>query len=226
MTEMRWSSRFLSERRQARRYRVGPGVPRRRRRPRALAAGRAGDEHRHRRCDEPGLEARRGRPRHGPGRLLDSYQAERHPVGTRVLRLTDAFNKLVLGTSAFRRAFRRVAVTAILALPVRQAHHGRSAQWHRHQVLPAAGRAPAGRHADARRRLWPSAAVRAAAHGSLRADHRLRPSTSICLAWRVVCTATRACPQRSWSARTGTSRGRRTRRPTRRPSVPPSTGGA
>ena len=34
-----------------------------------------------------------------------------------MLRLTDAFNKLVLGTSAFRRAFRRVAVTAILALP-------------------------------------------------------------------------------------------------------------
>jgi Aromatic-ring hydroxylase, C-terminal len=31
--------------------------------------------------------------------------------------MTDAFNKLVLGTSAVRRAFRRVAITAILANP-------------------------------------------------------------------------------------------------------------
>jgi 2-polyprenyl-6-methoxyphenol hydroxylase-like FAD-dependent oxidoreductase len=53
-----------------------------------------------------------------PAGLLDSYQTERHPVGTQVLRLTDAFNTLVLGTSALRRAFRRVAVTAILALPL------------------------------------------------------------------------------------------------------------
>ena len=50
--------------------------------------------------------------------MLDTYQAERHPVGTRVLRMTDAFNKLVLGRSAIRRAARRVAVTAMLALPV------------------------------------------------------------------------------------------------------------
>jgi hypothetical protein len=53
-----------------------------------------------------------------PAGLLESYQAERHPVGTTVLRLTDAFNTLVLGTSAFRRLFRRVAVTAILGLPI------------------------------------------------------------------------------------------------------------
>jgi hypothetical protein len=53
-----------------------------------------------------------------PGGLLESYQAERHPVGTTVLRLTDAFNTLVLGRSALRRIFRRVAVTVILGLPV------------------------------------------------------------------------------------------------------------
>jgi hypothetical protein len=35
-----------------------------------------------------------------------------------VLRVTDAFNKLVLGTSAIRQAVRRVAITAILGLPV------------------------------------------------------------------------------------------------------------
>ena len=117
MTEMRWSSRFLSERRQARRYRVD----------RVFLAGDAA--HVHSPLGGQGMntgigdamnlgwklaEAVRGT---APAGLLDSYQAERHPVGTRVLRLTDAFNKLVLGTSAFRRAFRRVAVTAILALP-------------------------------------------------------------------------------------------------------------
>jgi 2-polyprenyl-6-methoxyphenol hydroxylase-like FAD-dependent oxidoreductase len=117
MTQMRWSSRFLSERRQARRYRVD----------RVFLAGDAA--HVHSPLGGQGMntgigdamnlgwklaEAVRGT---APADLLDSYQAERHPVGTRVLRLTDAFNKLVLGTSAFRRAFRRVAVTAILALP-------------------------------------------------------------------------------------------------------------
>jgi 2-polyprenyl-6-methoxyphenol hydroxylase-like FAD-dependent oxidoreductase len=130
MAEMRWSSRFLSERKQARHYRVD----------RVFLAGDAA--HVHSPLGGQGMntgigdavnlgwklaEAVRGE-RAGPGRqersdpgkisrLLDSYQAERHPVGTRVLRLTDGFNKLVLGTSAVRRAFRRVAITAILALP-------------------------------------------------------------------------------------------------------------
>ncbi len=58
MSEMRWSSRFLSERRQARHYRVGPGFPRRRRCACAFADRRPGHEHRYRRCDEPGLETR------------------------------------------------------------------------------------------------------------------------------------------------------------------------
>jgi len=118
VNEMRWSSRFLSERRQARRYRVG----------RVFIAGDAA--HVHSPLGGQGMntgigdamnlgwklaEAVRGT---APAGLLDSYQAERHPVGTRVLRLTDAFNTLVLGTSAFRRVFRRVAITAILALPL------------------------------------------------------------------------------------------------------------
>jgi 2-polyprenyl-6-methoxyphenol hydroxylase-like FAD-dependent oxidoreductase len=117
VNEMRWSSRFLSERRQARRYRVG----------RVFIAGDAA--HVHSPLGGQGMntgigdamnlgwklaEAVRGT---APAGLLDSYQAERHPVGTRVLRLTDAFNTLVLGRSALRRVFRRVAVTAILALP-------------------------------------------------------------------------------------------------------------
>ncbi len=65
MSEPRWSSRFLSEHRQARHYRVGQGVHRRRRRARALPARRAGHEHRHRRRDEPRLEAGGRRARLG-----------------------------------------------------------------------------------------------------------------------------------------------------------------
>ena len=118
MAEMRWSSRFLSERKQARRYRVD----------RVFLAGDAA--HVHSPLGGQGMntgigdavnlgwklaEAVRGT---APATLLDSYQSERHPVGTLVLRLTDGFNKLVLGTSAIRRVFRRVAITTILALPV------------------------------------------------------------------------------------------------------------
>lgn len=117
MAEMRWSSRFLSERKQAGAYRAG----------RVFLAGDAA--HVHSPLGGQGMntgigdavnlgwklaEAIRGT---GGEQLLDSYQAERHPVGEQVLRMTDAFNKLVLGTSAVRRAIRRVAVTAILATP-------------------------------------------------------------------------------------------------------------
>src|SRR3954463_13213956 len=38
-----------------------------------------------------------------PPALLDSYEAERHPVGASVLRLTDMFNQLVLSNSKPRR---------------------------------------------------------------------------------------------------------------------------
>ena len=38
-----------------------------------------------------------------PRWLLDSYEGERHPVGAAVLRLTDAFNQLVLGRSKAQR---------------------------------------------------------------------------------------------------------------------------
>lgn len=117
MSEMRWSSRFLSERKQARRYRV----------ERVFLAGDAA--HVHSPLGGQGMntgigdavnlgwklaEAIRGTAAAG---LLDTYQSERHPVGERVLAMTDAFNKLVLGTSAIRRALRRIAVTALLALP-------------------------------------------------------------------------------------------------------------
>jgi 2-polyprenyl-6-methoxyphenol hydroxylase-like FAD-dependent oxidoreductase len=120
MAEMRWSSRFLSERRQARRYRVG----------RVFLAGDAA--HVHSPLGGQGMNVGIGDAANlgwklaeavhatAPAGLLDSYQSERHPVGTKVLRTTDAFNKLVLGTSPVRRALRRVAITVILALPAGQ----------------------------------------------------------------------------------------------------------
>jgi 2-polyprenyl-6-methoxyphenol hydroxylase-like FAD-dependent oxidoreductase len=114
MGEMRWSSRFLSERRQAERYRVGRG----------FIAGDAA--HVHSPLGAQGmntgiqdamnlgwkLAAAVGGT--APEWLLDSYEKERHAVGANVLKLTDAFNQLVLGRSLLRRAFRRVAITVLL----------------------------------------------------------------------------------------------------------------
>jgi 2-polyprenyl-6-methoxyphenol hydroxylase-like FAD-dependent oxidoreductase len=117
MHEMRWSSRFLSERRQARHYRKG----------RAFLAGDAA--HVHSPLGGQGMNtglgdavnlgwklaaASRGS---APPWLLDTYEKERHPVGASVLRLTDAFNQLVLGTSVARRAVRSVALGVFLRIP-------------------------------------------------------------------------------------------------------------
>ena len=126
MTEMRWSSRFLSERRQARHYRVG----------RVFLAGDAA--HVHSPLGGQGMNtgiqdamnlgwklaaAIGGTAGEG---LLDSYEQERHPVGAQVLRLTDAFNQLVLGRTVPRRLIRRVVITALLgARPGRRMMGGR-----------------------------------------------------------------------------------------------------
>ena len=55
-----------------------------------------------------------------PDWLLDSYQTERHAVGADVLKLTDAFNQLVLGRSLLRRALRRVVITVLLNVGLTQ----------------------------------------------------------------------------------------------------------
>jgi len=114
MTEQRWSSRFLSERRQARHYRVG----------RVFLAGDAA--HVHSPLGGQGMNTGiqdavnlgwklaavvQGRT---PASLLDSYETERHPVGAQVLTLTDAFNRLVLGRSRLRRALQTAAVRLLL----------------------------------------------------------------------------------------------------------------
>jgi hypothetical protein len=122
MDEMRWSSRFLSERRQARHYRVG----------RVFLAGDAA--HVHSPIGGQGMNtgigdainlgwklalklapAVRGA---ASDWLLDSYETERHPVGAAVLAMTDALNQLVLGRTAIRRMLQGVALRAILRFPL------------------------------------------------------------------------------------------------------------
>jgi 2-polyprenyl-6-methoxyphenol hydroxylase-like FAD-dependent oxidoreductase len=117
MSEMRWSSRFLSERRQARNYRSG----------RVFLAGDAA--HVHSPLGGQGMNTGLGDAMNlgwklasavrgsAPPWLLDSYQAERHPVGASVLALTDAFNRLVLGRSAVRRTIRTFAVSVLTRIP-------------------------------------------------------------------------------------------------------------
>jgi 2-polyprenyl-6-methoxyphenol hydroxylase-like FAD-dependent oxidoreductase len=117
MSDMRWSSRFLSERRQARHYRVG----------RVFLAGDAA--HVHSPIGGQGMNTGIGDAMnlgwklaaavHGsaPDWLLDSYETERHPVGAGVLALTDALNQLVLGRSAVRRALQRLVIRSLVHFP-------------------------------------------------------------------------------------------------------------
>ncbi|ORA37293.1 FAD-dependent oxidoreductase [Mycobacterium aquaticum] len=115
-SDMRWSSRFLSERRQARHYRSG----------RVFLAGDAA--HVHSPLGGQGMNtglgdainlgwklaaAVRGE---APPWLLDSYERERHPVGERVLQMTDAFNQIVLGSPVTRRA-RALVLATVLRIP-------------------------------------------------------------------------------------------------------------
>ncbi|HYZ68369.1 MAG TPA: FAD-dependent monooxygenase [Mycobacterium sp.] len=117
MTEMRWSSRFLSERRQARHYRKG----------RVFLAGDAA--HVHSPLGGQGMNTGIGdamnlgwklaatvRGAAQPS-LLHSYEAERHRVGAEVLQLTDIFNQLVLGNSKLRRLLRNAVIGAITRVP-------------------------------------------------------------------------------------------------------------
>jgi 2-polyprenyl-6-methoxyphenol hydroxylase-like FAD-dependent oxidoreductase len=117
MTEMRWSSRFLSERRQARRYRAG----------RAFIAGDAA--HIHSPLGGQGMNTGIGDAMNlgwklaaeirgsAPTGLLDSYEKERHPVGSAVLRMTDAFNQLVLGRSKPGRLVRAAVIGTVTRIP-------------------------------------------------------------------------------------------------------------
>jgi 2-polyprenyl-6-methoxyphenol hydroxylase-like FAD-dependent oxidoreductase len=117
MTEMRWSSRFLSERRQARHYRKG----------RVFLAGDAA--HVHSPLGGQGMNTGIGDAMNlgwkladtvrgsAPPSLLDTYEGERHPVGASVLALTDAFNQMVLNNSRAGRLFRTALLGTVTRLP-------------------------------------------------------------------------------------------------------------
>jgi 2-polyprenyl-6-methoxyphenol hydroxylase-like FAD-dependent oxidoreductase len=126
MGEPRWRTRFLSERRQAQRYRVG----------RVFLAGDAA--HVHSPIGGQGMNTGiqdafnlgwklaavlRGR---GDSQLLDSYQAERHPVGESVLKITDTLFNLVQSGSKLGAAVRRAIIRNGLKIaPVRHSIAGR-----------------------------------------------------------------------------------------------------
>jgi len=117
MTGMRWSSRFLSERRQARHYRSG----------RVFIAGDAA--HVHSPLGGQGMNTGIGDAMNlgwklvaavngtAPSALLNSYETERHPVGAAVLRTTDAFNQVVLGRSRIQRIARNIVIGTLTRVP-------------------------------------------------------------------------------------------------------------
>jgi 2-polyprenyl-6-methoxyphenol hydroxylase-like FAD-dependent oxidoreductase len=110
----RWSSRFLSERRQAERYRAG----------RVFLAGDAA--HVHSPLGGQGMNTGIGDAMNlgwklaaeisgtAPDWLLDSYQVERHRVGAQVLALTDRFNAMVLSSSRVGAWLRPLLMRAVL----------------------------------------------------------------------------------------------------------------
>jgi 2-polyprenyl-6-methoxyphenol hydroxylase-like FAD-dependent oxidoreductase len=117
MGEPRWSTRFLSERRQARRYRAG----------RVFLAGDAA--HVHSPVGGQGMNTGIGDAMNlgwklsatvrGWGRpgLLDTYELERHPVGEMVLRMTDGAYKLVMARTRVGLKLRQQVIRLVLRVP-------------------------------------------------------------------------------------------------------------
>ena len=85
-----WISRFTDMTRQAASYRGGTCAVRRRRRTRARPARWAGTQHRCAGCLNLGWKLAQVVKETSPESLLDTYHAERHPVGARVLQNTMA----------------------------------------------------------------------------------------------------------------------------------------
>ncbi|MET7570231.1 FAD-dependent monooxygenase [Streptomyces sp. NPDC005492] len=126
MRDPRWMSRFHSDERQAPAYRVG----------RVFLAGDAA--HVHSPAGGQGMNTGlqdaanlgwklaaviRG---HAPRTLLDSYQAERHPVGKAVLRSSGGLVRLAMAKRPWTRALRTVLTTVLdQVTPVRRKALGR-----------------------------------------------------------------------------------------------------
>ena len=119
--EMRWSTRFLSERRQAERYRTG----------RAFLAGDAAHVHSPLGAlgmktgiqDAMNLGWKLAAEILGWAQpwLLDSYHAERHPVGSQALRVTDLLQRLTLAPPVVRTVRPILARLVLGVRPVRRA---------------------------------------------------------------------------------------------------------
>ncbi|MFI6478944.1 FAD-dependent oxidoreductase [Nonomuraea sp. NPDC050663] len=116
MHDVRWMSRFHSDERQAPDYRVG----------RVFLAGDAA--HVHSPAGGQGMNtglqdaANLGWKlaavlRGAPEELLDSYQAERHPVGKAVLRSSGAIIRAAMIKSRVGRVMRGLVVRTVLAIP-------------------------------------------------------------------------------------------------------------
>jgi 2-polyprenyl-6-methoxyphenol hydroxylase-like FAD-dependent oxidoreductase len=117
ITEARWLSRFHSDERQAPRYRVG----------RVFLAGDAAHVHSPAGGqgmntglqDAANLSWKLAATIRGwaPAGLLDTYEAERHPVGRLVLRSSGALIRMAMVRSAVGRRLRNVLGSVLLALP-------------------------------------------------------------------------------------------------------------
>src|SRR5690348_13453350 len=133
MSDMRWSTRFLSERRQAEKYRVG----------RVFLAGDAA--HIHTPIGGQGMNTgiqdamnlgwKLAAAVHGwaPSWLLDSYSAERHPVGAKMLAMTDALHQVVLANATWQRRLREILTRNVMRFgPPRRLFLGRitGLGWH------------------------------------------------------------------------------------------------
>ncbi|MCF6469884.1 FAD-dependent oxidoreductase [Nonomuraea sp. MG754425] len=114
MSEPRWISRFVTERRQARQYRSGRvfliGDAAHVNSPMAGQGMNTGLQ------DAINLGWKLAAAVHGwaPSWLLDTYHGERHPVGAAVLAITDRLTRMVLSGSRVRLELGRRAMAAAL----------------------------------------------------------------------------------------------------------------
>ncbi len=170
MHDARWMSRFHSDERQVPRYRVG----------RVLLAGDAA--HTHSPAGGQGMNTGLQDAANlgwklasvvngqAPEDLLDSYHAERHPVGRAVLRSSGALLRLAMAHNPPQRGLRALLTAAVGHVPpVARGAIGRITG------IGYAYKAPRGAHPLTGRRVpdvrLEEGRVRGAARGPVRADH-------------------------------------------------------